>query len=391
MKEDKQGIGIYIHIPFCIKKCLYCDFVSGKYQDETVEAYFEILKKELSYRSCNEQRKVETIYFGGGTPSLPKGSKISETLTHIRNMFDVSENAEITLEMNPATADDEKLKIYKAAGINRLSIGLQSASDEELKRLGRVYGLMDFEKCYNAAKRTGFDNINIDIMSAVPGQSVKDYERTLDYVIGIRPEHISSYSLIIEENTPYYEMFGDKVYDRNVFEKYGIEMQELPSEDDERRMYMLTFEKLKEAGYNRYEISNYSLPGYESRHNSSYWMGSDYIGAGVSASSYINGYRITNINSVGKYISDFPDVEKEKIKLTQKDMIEEFMFLGLRMMKGISRKEFRKKFNMSIDTLYMNTLEKLRENGLINEDGDRIFLTGRGVDVSNIVLAEFLL
>lgn len=379
-----KRIGLYIHIPFCVRKCLYCDFLSGVYDDNTIRRYIDTLKKEIvMYSDIN--MIIDTIYIGGGTPSLIDSNLIAEVIDTVRDNFVVDDNAEITLEMNPGTIDEGKLRCYKVAGINRISIGLQSANDEELKTLGRIHSYKEFLNAYDMVRRTGFDNVNVDIISAVPGQSIESYQHTLSEVVKLSPEHISSYSLIIEENTPFYNM-----YSKSSGSRYK-DIKPLPCEEDERAMYSMTKHFLGEMGYKKYEISNYCKEGYESRHNSSYWKGTWYIGVGAGASSYMNMKRYNNICSVEEYIEHFPDVRENVEVIDRKAAMEEFMFLGLRMTKGVSKKEFKDRFNASMDDIYGKIIKKYIEEGLIKDEKDMVSLTDRGIDVSNSVMSEFLL
>lgn len=380
----EKEIGIYIHIPFCVKKCLYCDFVSGKCDKEKIKNYFEVLYGEIRLRAKSEKRKVDTIYFGGGTPSSVDSTYIVKTLETIFDNFDVKKDAEITIEVNPGTIaiskDISKTDIYKEAGFNRISIGLQSANDNELKLLGRIHSKEDFLACYESARKAGFNNINVDLMSAIPQQTLKSYEQSLLFVVELNPEHISSYSLILEEGTPFYDMY---------FEKDFI------SEEDERRMYVMTKDILREYGYERYEISNYCRAGYMSRHNSSYWRGVDYLGFGVASASLDKGIRTTNTYDIEKYImakNNIKEIPKEEIiKLSTKEMMEEYMFLGLRMMKGISKKEFSKRFDRKFDEVYGIIVDDMVRNNLMKVEGDNVSLTDNGIDVSNFIFSKFLL
>ncbi len=423
--EEKKKLGIYIHIPFCVKKCLYCDFLSDTADSDVVNRYIEALKKEIGYTALNSidfksQYTVKTVFFGGGTPSLMNGEVIADILDSIIERFDISKDAEITIECNPGTVTKQKLDQYKKMGINRLSIGLQSANEDELKLLGRIHDYSQFLDTYSKAREAGFDNINIDLMSAIPGQTVDSYKKTLEKIIALSPEHISAYSLIIEPDTPFYDIYGDDgvtCCDQSSckYEKWPP----LPDEDSEREMYHITKDILKAAGYYRYEISNYSLKGCECRHNISYWDGSDYLGLGVGAASFMNSVRYSNTSDIYTYMkacekldklptaeylfddeedmADDPDYINmegyhEAIQpLSKNERMEEFMFLGLRMMRGISKKEFLDRFHTQIDDIYGNVIAKLIDQKLIEGDGDILKLTERGIDVSNVVLANFLL
>lgn len=385
----KKRLGIYVHIPFCQRKCRYCDFLSSNMEKKVIDKYIEALNIEIrTYSRELKEYKVATIYIGGGTPSFVDSKYIKEILENIRNNYDVEEKAEITIEVNPGTLLNEKIQDNKESGINRVSIGLQSTNNEELELLGRIHTYEEFEKNYNRLRKVGFDNINIDIMSAIPNQTLESYITTLNKVVSLQPEHISSYSLIIEEGTYFYN--------------HQKELK-LVTEDEEREMYYKTKEILQKHGYERYEISNYAKKGYESKHNSSYWTGVDYIGFGIGASSYVKGTRYDRIRNIDEYISYYEDIEnveniKEKNKiecniqvLTEKEKIEEYMFLGLRMIKGISKTDFAKQFNRTVEEIYGNVLDKYVKLGMLENSQDRIRLTEKGLDVSNAIFADFLL
>lgn len=422
----KTNLSIYIHIPFCVKKCLYCDFLSAPCNGAERASYVEALIDEIRYSLCPDEDLmdkyvVSTVFFGGGTPSLLSVEQLNSIMEALKERFDIAKDAEITLECNPGTVDEEKLTAIYKAGINRLSIGLQSANDEELKRLGRIHNFNDFMSTYKNARKVGFNNINIDIMSAIPGQDLDSYKATLDKVVELRPEHISSYSLIIEEGTPYYLRFGDDVYEGIEQEDDTCvkELPDLPDEDTEREMYYETNKVLKAAGYNRYEISNYSVEGKESIHNSGYWQGTEYLGFGIGASTYFKNVRYTNTDDFVDYINKchklsqdenpvyddedydwsydyISQLKKEGYHqaiqlLSENEKIEEYMYLGLRMMKGISIKGFYVNFKRDIFDVYGETLNKLVKEKLIQIDEDSIRLTEYGIDISNRVLANFLL
>ncbi len=380
-------LGLYIHIPFCKRKCNYCDFLSVNADEDVKKAYVEALVQEISnwkdkYRYGNREYSVKTIYIGGGTPSVLIPCCIQNILGAVEDEFNLDLNAmpdiEVTVEVNPGTVDKDKLKIYREAGINRLSIGLQSVNDNELKLLGRIHGFDDFLRTYEAARQCGFDNINADVMTAIPGQTMSSLKHTLDVVCALKPEHISAYSLILEEGTPFYEKYPDK--------------ECLFSEDEEREMYWYTVSFLKEHGYNRYEISNFSRKGFESRHNTSYWRRTEYIGFGAGASSFINGIRYKNTSDIGKY-TDYPVSDKyfdEYIRLDEQDMIEEFMLLGLRMSEGVSEYEFMEQFGIELSRMYGEEIGKLLEEGLISKEAGKIYLTDKGIDYGNYVFSRFL-
>lgn len=385
----KRPLGIYLHIPFCRQKCLYCDFLSAPAAETTVEQYVDALCAQIG-REAAEYRDfcVRTIFFGGGTPSLLSAEQIRRIMGQIKKHFAWEKDVEVTMESNPGTLDPQRLLGYRNAGINRLSMGLQSAQDEELKALGRIHDYRTFLRNYEAARAAGFDNINVDLMSALPGQRVEGWLDTLRKVAGLAPEHISAYSLIIEEKTPFYERYGEE----------GKGWPPLPSEDEERLMYERTEQILKEYGYHRYEISNYAKPKRECLHNVGYWKRTDYVGFGLGSASLVKEVRWKMTDDLSEYLRIFSGNDetggKEEIRhLSLKERMEEFMFLGLRMTEGIAPGEFREQFGTGLFEVYGAVLPGLETDGLIlfYEDGKRMKLTPRGVDVSNYVLAQFLL
>lgn len=384
-EEKKQPLGLYVHIPFCIRKCNYCDFLSAPATDEVKEQYVTALCQEI--KSYEEQGKgyfLATVYFGGGTPSVLQTEQLERIMETIRATFSMEEGqAELTIEVNPGTVTKESLSAFRKMGFNRLSVGVQSAKKEELELLGRIHTFEDAKQCVKWAREAGFDNISMDVISALPKQSSEDYKETLEAVLSLQPEHISSYSLIIEEATPFYEKYAE-----------GKELeQELPDEDTDRAMYAYTKERLKKAGYERYEISNYAKPGFESRHNSSYWTGREYLGVGLGASSLFTNARYHNEMNLQEYIRQVTageDVRREMERLVEAEKMEEFMILGLRRMCGISKAEFKERFGCAIETVYGPAIRKLEAQGLLKEQGDTIALTELGIDVSNQVFIEFI-
>lgn len=380
--KNKKRLGIYIHIPFCLKKCYYCDFLSAPAKSEKMEQYFFALKEEISgYRKLEALYSVQSIFLGGGTPTFPSGEWIAQVLEKIQEVFSVEERAEITIECNPETVDRKKLRIYREAGVNRISFGLQSADDEELKRLGRVHTYKRFLEAFLAAREVGFLNCNVDLMSGLPGQTLDRWEDTVNKVVALNPEHISAYSLMVEEGTRFYEM-----------EKAG--MLFLPDEEEERRMYKRTVQLLEEAGYHRYEISNYAKPNMECRHNMIYWTRQEYLGLGLGASSYMDEVRFRNSSNFEEYLRNRKDPNRlhtEVERLTLANQMEEFMFLGLRRMEGVTKAEFLRTFGSSIETIYGKTIKKWEREGYLESDKDRIWLTQQGIDISNVILADFLL
>lgn len=478
--HKSNPLSLYIHIPFCIKKCRYCDFLSAPAGEETHREYVRALLHEIEYwGKLFSGASIKSVYIGGGTPSVLPEDLMIEILCKLKTVFPGSFNRmkienttgqeqkshdseagmkmseetgrkgktleetakkekapeeagrkekapetaepEISMEINPGTVTEKKLKAYIQAGINRLSIGLQSADKEELKLLGRIHTYEDFLETYYLARAQGFSNLNVDLISALPGQKQKSWQGTLEKVVALRPEHISAYSLIIEEGTPFYETYS------------GHE-ELLPDEETDRAMYALTKHMLHQAGYERYEISNYSRKGKECLHNLVYWQRGNYLGMGLGSSSMIENIRFRNTDSLRDYVNYWKagnkkdgnvtsihgktllvlsDFEGHKAKeqegdeniqkalviphicmdikcLSQKEQMEEFMFLGLRMMKGVSVKEFGEAFGKSIFDVYGCQIDKYKKMHLLTVD-ERIALTDRGVDVSNVILADFLL
>lgn len=383
----KRKLGIYVHIPFCVKKCKYCDFLSSPASEETKDQYIQALLREIdSYREKAQAYQVQTIYFGGGTPSSIAGQQISMVLRKIQDVFQITnmQNLEITIEVNPNSGLQEKLEAYRKIGINRVSIGLQSTHEEELQLLGRSHTYEDFMECYFGARKAGFMNISVDVMSALPNQSMEKYEETLRRVAELNPEHISSYSLIVEEGTAFWERYGE-----------GKEWEyELPDEELDRKMYEATKQILREYGYERYEISNYAKAGYESRHNSSYWIRRPYIGFGLGASSFFEGKRFDNCTKMEQYIGN-SETWEQRIhnieEIQKKTAMEEFMYLGLRMTKGIEKQKFYEEFGVTVADVFGNAIEKLKGWKLLEENSERLWLTEYGLDVSNVAFQEFLL
>lgn len=379
--NNTNSMGIYIHIPFCIKKCNYCDFLSFNSDKATMLSYINSLTNEI-IANKQENKQVSTIFLGGGTPSVLAPKHIYDILNTIYKHYHIKDNAEITIEANPGTLCLSKLKDYNTFGINRLSIGLQSAIDEELKAIGRIHTFTQFLESYNDAVCAGFKNINIDIMSALPYQTIDSYRKTLETVIKLNPTHISAYSLILEENTPLYD-----------FINAGNE-HTLPDEDTEREMYYMTDEALKQAGFHRYEISNYAKCGFECRHNLSYWEDGNYIGMGLGASSYMDGVRYKNTSCLETYIkhsSNLKDIIEAVTPLSVKDKQEEFMILGLRKIKGVSISQFEKLFSKNIYSVYGDVINKYISMDLLSINDDTLSLTPKGIDVSNTIFTDFLL
>ena len=377
----KKDLGLYIHIPFCVKKCAYCDFLSWKGSGEEREAYVQALEKEISsYSEFAKDYRVSTVFFGGGTPSVLEGEQTERILKKIRDTFRVEKDAEITLEMNPGTAQKEKLLLYRELGINRLSIGLQSVKNENLKLLGRIHTYGDFLDSYRMAREAGFDNISADLISSLPGQTLEEWKEELEILQETPLEHISVYQLIIEKGTEFYE-------------KYGEHEELLPDEETSREIYLWTGKYLKEHGFEQYEISNYARPSRKSRHNLRYWKRKDYLGLGLGAASMVHNIRMSNTRDWEKYIegSQNPKRLREEVEfLEEPRQMEEFMFLGLRKTEGVSRKEFRRIFGRDLDMVYEKALQKHLENGMLEASKDRIRLSQAGILVSNQVLSDFI-
>ena len=389
-------LGLYVHIPFCVKKCKYCDFNSYKMDIDSKKRYIEDLKIEMKlysnklykdnkYKnkeccSLNKNDKITSIFVGGGTPSILTSDEIREVFISIKEMFDIDENAEITIECNPGTLTLEKLKTMKEIGINRLSIGLQAIQEKHLNFIGRIHTYEEFEKNYKDALSVGFKNINIDLMYSLPNQTLCDWKETLEKVVHLNPTHISAYSLILEEGTELYNM-----YESNKFE--------LIDENVDIEMYEYTINYLKSKGYNQYEISNYSKEGYNCEHNILYWECEYYIGIGAGASGYINENRYNNVESLEDYHLSLVKREKpiqENEILSEKDMIEEKIFMGLRMNKGIKFEDFKKKFGIDFREKYNKQIEMLLARKLINQNFEGIQLTQKGREISNSVFIEFM-
>ena len=372
---EMKEIGVYIHIPFCKQKCLYCDFVSFANKQELQKDYIQALKKEIQNWK-NNAYKIKTIYIGGGTPSYIDSNYISEIINLVGNA------PSITIELNPGTVTKEKLLVYKNAGINRLSIGLQSTNDTLLKQIGRIHNYNQFLETYNLARELGFNNINVDLMTGLPNQSIKDIKQSLEDICRLNPEHISVYSLIVEENTPM-----QKLIDNGELK--------LPDEELERQMYWYVKDYLELNGYKHYEISNFAKPGFESEHNLDCWNQKEYIGFGAGAYSYLNKKRFGNISNLEKYIQNCNSNNFEKNVIIEEvqdknQQMKEYMILGLRKIDGISIQKFEEKFNENPILLFRKELQKLHEEKLIIIDGDVIKLSNKGLDLANIVWEEFV-
>lgn len=374
-------LGLYIHIPFCVKKCKYCDFNSFKLNIDEKKKYLSALEKEMElYKGEVEGKSIDSIFLGGGTPSILNKEEIKILFENIKNNFNIKSSAEITMECNPGTLTLDKLKVMKECGVNRLSIGLQAVQNHHLEYIGRIHTYEEFEKNYFQAKEVGFENINVDLMYALPNQSKKDWIESLEKVVKLNPTHISAYSLILEENTELFNM-----YERKEFK--------LLDEDTDIEMYEHTINYLKEHGYNQYEISNYAKDGFECKHNILYWKCENYVGLGPSASGFLNETRYNNLCELDKYeeviFSGKKPIEWEE-ELSIKDEIEESIFLGLRMNDGIKFIDFYEKYNFDFKKEYKNEIKKLKDLQLIDVDCTSIKLTQKGREISNSVFVEFM-
>lgn len=406
MELVRIPLSLYIHIPFCVQKCLYCDFLSASASDDKKECYIDALLQEIDFwqKEISDKYEIRTIFVGGGTPTCLNPKQLLRIGKRLQKLFVDTESrpVEFTIEANPGTVTEAHIQVMQEIGINRVSLGLQSAQNNEIKALGRIHTYEEFVESYELLRRNGFNNINIDLMEDIPEQTLESYKNTLERVLELEPEHISSYSLIIEEGTPFYQM-----------EEEGRLL--IPDEETDRKMYELTQNMLAEKGYSRYEISNYAKAGKECKHNLTYWSMEEYLGLGLGASSYFDGYRFSNTGSMRDYLKIFDNTDnsnnipfaikqewrqdenssrlKSCYKLSKNEEMEEFVFLGLRTMKGISITEYNSRFGVDFRELYQEILLDLFQKNLLaeSENRDRIYLTEKGIDVSNMVLAEFLL
>ena len=436
--QNKEELSLYIHIPFCVRKCGYCDFLSAPADEKARDWYVQALLMEIErYRGTETaDSKIKTLYIGGGTPSILSVNQLNCIIQKMKCTFNFCDDIEASMEMNPGTASKEKCRALYQMGINRLSIGLQSTNDKELNTLGRIHSYEDFLNTYTWCREAGFQNINVDLMAALPYQTVESYTTGLRKIIRLAPEHISAYSLILEEGTPFYQKYNSGCYP-------------LPDEEQERLMYRETEQILAQAGYERYEISNYAKKGYACRHNLVYWQGGDYLGLGLGSSSYMDGVRFHNTTDLDTYVNQYANEDwiagckdehmqgqektqiagsfaeqdiqmccrkyvEDREELSMQAKMEEFMFLGLRVMAGVSGTEFEKRFGKTMEDVYGAVLRKHEEEGLLRierkearkEDRkeavaaepakgktniERVMLTTKGVDVSNYVFADFLL
>lgn len=374
-------LGLYIHVPFCAQKCYYCDFNSYKINSNQKKEYLINIEREMKfYKDEFKDKCFDTVFFGGGTPSILTVDELQELVNNINENFNIKKDAEITIECNPGTINREKLEAMKKMGINRLSIGLQATQNYHLKSIGRIHTYEEFEKNYYDALDIGFENINIDLMYALPNQKTQEWKDTLDKIIKLNPSHISAYSLILEEGTKLYDMYQNKEF-------------ELLDEDTDINMYNYTIDTLKRHGYNQYEISNYSKEDLECKHNIIYWKCDNYLGLGPGASGFIGDTRYSNIEDICEYnkcIMQNIRPVSEEIELTKKDKIEEFIFMGLRMNEGINIDIFKERFDTDFYDIYQEVMDKLIKRELVRFDGKNISLTQKGREISNSVFIEFL-
>lgn len=374
MKE----ISLYIHIPFCKQRCFYCDFPTFAGKERFREEYIDALIKEIKEK-CSDYL-IKTIFIGGGTPSYLEENELEKLLMAVSKL-NLLDKLEYSMECNPGTVNENKLKIMKKYGINRISFGLQSCNDNLLKKIGRIHTFKEFLENYNLARKVGFDNINVDLMYGLPNLNIQDWKNTLESICELKPEHISAYSLIIEEGTAFYKL-------------YEKDKLELPSEDEERVMDKITKDILKANGYHQYEISNFSLDGKECEHNKVYWSLEEYIGVGSASSSYMDGYRFANTSNINDYIekiSNNVSVVIDKYENSIEDEMEEFVFMGLRMVSGIDILKFEKKFGVDINSIYKEIIEKNIKDGLLVVQKNKMFLTAKGMELSNSVMSDFIL
>ncbi|QSX08869.1 radical SAM family heme chaperone HemW [Alkalibacter rhizosphaerae] len=373
-----KKVSIYIHVPFCVQKCLYCDFLSFDNQRGDIPSYVDRLRMEIEEKKQDVAgRKIHTVYFGGGTPSLLSGDAIKSILGSLRSFGSWDGTEEITLEANPGTLTKRKIEGYLEAGVNRFSLGLQSAIDAELKAIGRIHTFADFESTMDQMRRMGCDNISVDLMTGLPGQSLESFQKGFQKVMAWKPEHLSCYGLTVEEDTPLHEM---------------VESGQVELRDDlEREMHEWLLEEMDRIGYDHYEISNFSLPHHQSRHNNIYWSMGDYLGLGLGASSFMDGTRYRNTRKMSRYLEGVPLIPEEVVILDEKAWKEEWMFLGLRVMKGVSRREYVGRFHITLEEDYGPVIETLRNQGLLEVDEIGIRLTKTGLTFANKVFRAFLL
>ena len=373
----ERNISVYVHIPCCVKKCRYCDFPSFAGADN-IDSYFTALTDEIRKERDTRGRTADTVYIGGGTPSCVPPLLIEAVLDELRKTYVINDDTEISMEMNPGTCAETSPEVYRRAGINRISLGCQSFNDKSLKRLGRIHSADDIIKTYDILRNGGFENINLDLISSLPGEGLRDTERSLRKAIGLQPEHISVYSLIIEEGTEFHRLLA------------AGEMKDLPDEEEQAETDLLIRTILSEEKYKRYEISNYAREGRECRHNICYWKRKEYRGFGLAAASLVGNRRFTNTRDM-VYINDPGGILSEDRILSRDEEMAEFMFLGLRQTEGVSASDFSRSFGSAIEEVYGGQLEDQMKKGFMEHPGERYFYNDRGLEVSNILMSEFLL
>lgn len=371
--------GIYIHIPFCKSKCYYCDFVSFCDKDDYIDSYFNALIKEIKLKkNILRDKEVDTIYIGGGTPSVVDDRYIEKLLDYIKNNFNIKKDAEITIEVNPQTIDQNKAKAYKAYGINRVSVGLQAVQDNLLKKIGRIHSFSDFKKTYDILKKIGFDNINVDLMFSLPSQSIDDLIKSVEYVTDLDITHISLYSMILEEGTKLYE-----VYQKNNM---------TPDDELDRKMYYIAREILEKKGFYQYEISNFAKKGFMSKHNYNCWNYEEFIGFGLNAGSFYNDIILKNTSDLELYINNLKEnksVVEETNELSNREKIENYIMLSLRKNEGIDIEKINDRFGINFLKEFEKTIDDLKKEKLIEIKEGKIKLTYKGMDFSNYVIEEF--
>lgn len=376
--KNLKTYGLYIHIPFCAQKCFYCDFASYSGKDKYVEDYLRSLGKEI--RRKTQGRIFDTVFIGGGTPSFLSSDEL-RTLSDVMKDVEMTPDYEFTMECNPGNITEEKARVIRDMGVNRLSIGLQSSDDHILLDIGRIHTFREFEENYHMLRGLGFNNINVDLIYGLPNENMGILRKTLDDVIALKPEHISCYSLIIEEFTPFY--FKHKKNQLN-----------LPDEETEREMNALIIEALKNNGYHRYEISNYAVEGRECRHNIRYWSGQEYVGCGTSAHEYLDGERQENIRTIEGYIRKMETEGSAAVREHQntfQEDVEEYVFMGMRMLRGIHKPGFEERFGVTMESLYQEAIDRHVSEGLLVNSEDHLSFTDKGIEFSNHVLSDFLL
>ena len=376
-----ESIGLYIHIPFCRQKCLYCDFPSWAGKEGQMQAYVDALTAEIQAQGKRyANREVISVFFGGGTPTALEIPMLAQLMRAVSESFRGAADAEITTEANPGTLSFEMAAALKKMGFNRLSMGVQAWQNSILRSLGRIHTIEEFLENYHAVRQAGFENVNVDLMFALPGQTMAEWQETLRHIVALKPEHISAYSLILEEGTPFCESYREG-------ELHPV------SEETDREMYHWAVDYLAEQGYRQYEISNFARAGRQSRHNCIYWRAEEYLGLGLGAHSYMDGVRFHNGYDLQAYISAEGNplrLREDAERLTEADALAEFMFLGLRLTEGVSFARFRQRFGKEMDAVYGKELRELTELGLLVREKDGVRLSRRGVDVSNFVFERFL-